>query len=181
MSEILWHIGNAETGTNPENASNHWQHFNVNGHNVLDLGCGRWYTTDFNEFTPIYFKNMGAKKIIGIDLSPEEIDFFSRITHDDTDFIFICKKISSAKDIKDLLNEYSITAIKCDIEEDEKYLLELTKDDMRNVTEFALEFHSIELRDLSIKKCREWGFTINLYSDLGSEGNAVAVIYCRKE
>ena len=38
-----------------ENSTHHWPHFNITNHNVLDLGCGRWYTTDFDELSPIFF------------------------------------------------------------------------------------------------------------------------------
>ncbi len=60
-----------------ENSSEHWQWLNVDGMNVLDLGCGLYDVKDVFESSPIYFKNKNAKKIIGIDRNNKEVDFFN--------------------------------------------------------------------------------------------------------
>jgi len=58
-----------------ENSTHHWSHFNITNHNVLDLGCGRWHTTDFDELSPIFF----AKKanLVVVDLLKDKYNLIT--------------------------------------------------------------------------------------------------------
>ena len=65
---------------NSVNSSDHWIHFNIAGKNVLDLGCGRWYTTDFHESSTIFFAKK-ANLVVGVDCSQDEINFYEEKTN----------------------------------------------------------------------------------------------------
>ena len=49
-----------------ENSTDHWPYFDSTNHNVLDLGCGRWYTDIKEELSPFYF-GKNANLVVGID------------------------------------------------------------------------------------------------------------------
>jgi hypothetical protein len=56
-----------------EDSSVHWKHLEVSDKVVLDLGCGFWEIEDIQESSPVYFKNKGAKKIIGVDMNADDL------------------------------------------------------------------------------------------------------------
>ena len=158
-----------------ENSSNHWGYFNTKNHNVLDLGCGRWRNEVFEELSPIYFKNKGANIVVGVDSCPDEIEFYQNNMSDG--YVFIRLNIDSASVIKNLIDEHSITAIKCDIEGNEKFLLDLTANDLSKIDEFAVEFHTTELMEQFIQKMGEWGFTIKHYLKHKFGPNSLGVLF----
>lgn len=164
-----------------EDASEHWKFFDVKDHVVLDLGCGRWYTTKFEEFGPIYFRNQGAKLVIGIDSSDDEILYFTKSVGDDAHYIFEWLEIKNSNDILDLLQRYPrISALKCDIEGYEKVLLELYADDLRNIKEMAIEYHSKELNEAFVQKVQEWGFNIKLNASMTTNADRIGVLFCNR-
>ena len=163
-----------------ENSTDHWPYFDIKNHNVLDLGCGRWYTKETNEFSPIYFKNMGANKVIGVDGNDNDIEFYKNLTTNDPSYVFICKMIQNINDVKELLNTYSITALKSDIEGGEIVLLDLTKEDLINIKELAIEFHTEDLKQSFIKKIEEWGFVINVEANFANTPSHLGVLFCSK-
>jgi len=162
-----------------ENSTDHWPYFNVKNHNVLDLGCGRWYTEKIEELSPIYFAQT-ANKVIGIDGNIDDITFYLNETKDNPKYVFRHELISSVNQVKDLINEYSITALKCDIEGAEIILLDLTKEDLSTVTELAMEFHSEELKQAYLNKVVEWGFDIKVKANFARTPDYMGVLFCSK-
>ncbi len=144
-----------------EDSTDHWPYFDVDNHNVLDLGCGRWHTPDFEQLSPIYFSKK-ANLVIGVDCSQDEINFFNDKTKDNPKFTFISECINNSKQVIDMISKYNITALKCDIEGAEESLLDLTKDDLSVIKEFAIEFHSDISKEEFKKKVIEWGFNIRV-------------------
>ena len=164
---------------NSENSTDHWIHFNVSGHNVLDLGCGRWYTTNPEECSPIYFGKI-ANKVVGIDSNSNDITFYINETKNNSKFTFNSAILSSADQIRNLIKDHSITALKCDIEGGEVLLLDLTAEDLTNITELAIEFHSEDLKQSFIKKTKEWGFVIKVKANFKQTPDFMGVLFCCK-
>jgi hypothetical protein len=162
-----------------EDSSVHWPYFNTIYHNVLDLGCGRWYTIDTKELSPIYFGKT-ANKVVGVDSNDNDISFYINETKNDPKYTFKCDTISSAEQVKSLIKEYSITALKCDIEGGEVVLLDLTKEDLANITELAIEFHNEDLKQSFLKKIEEWGFTIKVKANFNNTPDYMGVLFCSK-
>lgn len=160
-----------------ENSSTHWKYFNSLNQNVLDLGCGRWDVRIFEEMSPIYFKNKGAKLVVGIDSSEYEIDYYNTECSNDTGYIFRQQWINSTDVVRNLIKEYNITAIKCDIEGDEKFLLELTKEDLAGVKEIGIEYHSGELRDKFVIKFLNWNFTLKEHMKFINNPDQMGVLF----
>lgn len=164
-----------------ENSTDHWPYFSSIGHNVLDLGCGRWFTEDVNELSPIYFRDSGASKVIGVDSNETDIQFYKKVTEDDYfGFEFLQMNINNAEQVRELITKYNITALKCDIEGAEVALLDLTEKDMENIVEFGLEFHSYELEEALLKKIEEWGFTIKVKASFKNTPDFMGVLFCSK-
>lgn len=162
-----------------ENSTDHWPYFNVDNHSVLDLGCGRWYTKEVDELSPIYFGKT-ASKVIGLDSNLDDINFYKTQTCNDPKFIFVYDHISSADQVRVLLKEYSITALKSDIEGGEAALLDLSKEDLENVTQLAIEFHSESLKEAFTSKVVEWGFVINVKASFARTPDYMGVLFCSK-
>lgn len=164
---------------NSEDSTDHWPYFNTKDHNVLDLGCGRWYTKKTDEFSPIYFAKT-ANKVVGVDGNNDDILFYINETKDDPKYVFKNELITSVDQVKNLINEYSITALKSDIEGAEVILLELTKEDLSNVTELAIEFHSEDLKQAYLNKVVEWGFNIKAQAAFARTPDYMGVLFCSK-
>ena len=163
-----------------ENSTHHWPYFYVKDLNVLDLGCGRWYTTDHNELSPIYFVNNGAKLLVGVDSNDNDINYYKSTTQNDSRYEFLTQNISSINQVKDLILNYNITALKCDIDGGEEVLLGLNKEDFANIKELAIEHHSDYLKSEFLKKVVEWGFEIRAISNFARTPDYMGVIFCYK-
>ena len=164
-----------------EKSEHHWPFLNTKGAILLDLGCGRhWQAQELWNTSPIYL-GQEAHKVISVDDSQYEINFFNSCGLDSNKFTFICKKIESKEDIVMLINEYNVTAIKCDIEEYETRFYEITKEEMSNVIEVAIECHSLDIRSRIIDKINEWGFTIHSEGKFGfCDAPEMGVLFAKK-
>lgn len=158
-----------------EDSSVHWPHFNTQDKVVLDLGCGRWFSENYDEFSPIYFAKT-AKHVIGVDSDPKEIEYFKETATPLEKFTFLHLSITSPITVSELIEEYSVNALKCDIEGYEHCLLGLTEENLRNVNEFALEYHTPELREAFLNKYTEWGFDLfgkGVFTSVGNDDMGV--------
>jgi predicted RNA methylase len=144
-----------------DNSEDHWPCINVENKNILDLGCGRWDTYELQHSSPIYFGRLGASRVYGIDAKSSEIDYFNENNPDPEKYTFINATIESVEQIKLWIDEFKINYIKCDIEFYEKLFYTLSSDDMKNVEEFAVEYHDLDIREEFIKKFDEWGFDVH--------------------
>ncbi len=155
--------------------------------NVLDLGCGRWCSREGSwdnlnpaEFSPYFIASKGAKKIIGVDISQNEINIFNDLTKDEPigKFEFICDKIERADQLTYYIKKYDINYVKSDIEGYEICFLSLSKDDLKNIDTFVLEYHTHNIRDLYIQKFPEWGFEVIANGETWAQG--VGVLFAEK-
>ena len=164
-----------------ENAEHHWPFLNTKGGILLDLGCGRHDTHDIYQSSAIYLGEQGANKVIAIDGRESEIQYFNTINPNKEKYTFIHKFINSSEDIIDLIKRYNPTIIKCDIEEFETNFYNITKEDMINIVEFGLEYHTFEILSKMTEKIKEWGFEIHTEAKF-SFVNApqMGVLFCSK-
>jgi SAM-dependent methyltransferase len=163
-----------------ENSTDHWSYFDSTNHNVLDLGCGRWYTDIKEELSPFYF-GKNANLVVGIDSNPNDIEYYNNETINDDKYVFELINLTNVDQFRELIKKYSITAIKCDIEGHEVSMLDLTSEDLINVTELGIEYHTEELKNSFIPKVQEWGFEINVTANFARTPNHMGVIFCRKK
>ena len=83
--------------------------------------------------------------------------------------------------IRNLIKEYNPTAIKCDIEEYETNFYDITQEEMANVVEFGLEYHSFDILEKMTQKLIEWGFTIHTEAKFGFvNAPQMGVLFCSK-
>jgi len=147
-----------------EEAFDSLKYYNPKNHNVLDLGFGRWGVTDINNFTPIFAMNRGAKCVIGVDIERTEIDYFTNYFskhYPSTNSKFYYETINDPNQIRTLIERHNITFIKSDIERYEVPTFQhFTKEDLKNVDTFIMEYHTLGIRDLFVNKFTEWGYKI---------------------
>lgn len=166
---------------NSENSSEHWAPFSVNRHNVLDLGCGRWFGVEQpEEYSPIWFGNNGALKVIGVDSNTEDINFYNQYVRENPKYKFIIKNIDSVDSIETLIVDNNVTALKSDIEGEERYMLDINPAVFSNIKEIAIEYHTTELREKFIKKFNDWGFKLKAIGKFSFAGDNVGVLFGSK-
>jgi hypothetical protein len=153
---------------NSEEPNVHWNFLNVKDKIVLDLGCGKFYSS---VSTAEYFLDQGAHEVIGIDLSDIRLPNYN--------FIMRVEKIDSTEQIKDLLMEWSPDVIKCDIEGAEKYLEGI--DSLPYVEEIAIEYHDNNTKQICEKKIKDWNFNTELFQLLGEDISRIGVIYGKRK
>lgn len=150
---------------NSEEPDVHWNFLNVKDKRVLDLGCGKFYSSIS---TAEYFLNQGARSVIGIDLSDIGLDRYN--------FAMYIERIISTEQIEGLLIRYVPEIVKCDIEGAEKYLEGISE--IPSVEEIAIEYHDAVTKEICKRKLKEWKFNdIELYQLLGEDINRIGVIY----
>lgn len=162
-----------------ENSSDHWPFFDVENENVLDIGCGIWYTKEMEETSPIYFAKK-ANLVVGVDGNSGDIIKYKNYVNGNSKYIFEDMRIDNVEQVRNLIGEHSITALKSDIEGGEITLLDLTTEDLADVSKIAIEFHTHELKDSFMKKIPEWGFQIKLVASFAATPSNLGVIYGTK-
>jgi len=161
-----------------ENPEDHWGFLNVKNKTVVDFGCGR--TWNQNPTTPEFFLQKEAKKVIAIEMWPNEIEWFKENVKNEN-LILITDQIDSGEKIKKYIVEYKPEVIKCDIEGAEKYLYELSNEIFNPVQEMAIEYHDEEIKSKIISECIKWGFNyISLFSINGFDFDKQGVIFIKK-
>jgi hypothetical protein len=168
-----------------EDSKHHWLHFIAKEKRILDLGCGRHATDQPHMHSPNYFLDMGADYVVGVDMSQGEIDYYKNLQ--DTGImsseksLFFCEEIKSPENIMNYIKTYNINAVKCDIEEHETKFYSITSEDLQNVTELAIEYHSLEIRERIIEKIKEWKFDIFCEGKFGFvNAPQMGVLFSRK-
>jgi hypothetical protein len=145
----------------------HWSFLNFKNKIVLDLGCGRFYSSIS---TAEWFLNEGASLVIGVDLSKENIE--------NEKFIPYAKAINSCSDIEYFL-KYKPNVIKCDIEGAEKYLKDIVLDS--SVTQIGIEYHDAETKKICEDFFKKWQFhNVELYQLFDESTDRIGVYYAQK-
>ncbi len=161
-----------------ENPEEHWADLDVNGKIVMDMGCGRFDSIGRPwDYTPMFFLNQGASRVIGIDANLDDITWYLE-NYDDKYFVFIHSNIDSKAKILNLLDTFQPTVLKIDIEWGEVNFYDITKKEMANITDLAIETHSEEIHERIREKLTEWGFTIQ--NDVPIMGHSSRVLFAKK-
>jgi hypothetical protein len=154
----------------------HWQHLNVAGGRMLDLGCGFWTESERQEAngTTKYFLSQKPEFYMGVDINQGDINTLSQQYPQGK---FLCEKADSAFQMDTWITENFITHIKCDIEGDETQLLQIGN--VQNLKEIAIELH---YSDTWLKEFVAWfdsiGFECYRYDSV-SFCPEISVIYGR--
>lgn len=151
-----------------ENSRIHWKYLDVTDKIVLDLGCGLWAVSDLQEASPVYFKSKGAKKVIGVDLNDKDIDvlkkyFDEHFPGDGSEFLV--KSITTTNDLLELITQYQIESIKCDIEGFENVMFSIDKSQIKSVVNISVEYHNRQLFLGLLQTLKKWDFAIVNYSN----------------
>ena len=122
----------------------HWEHLNVSGGRVLDLGCGFWTQEERQDGngTTKYFLSQKPELYIGIDINQQDI---TTLSSQYADGKFLCEMVSSERQIGEWIAQHKITHIKCDIEGAENHLLKIK--DVGLLKEIAIELHHSNEKD----------------------------------
>lgn len=153
---------------NSEEPKEHWSFLKPQGKIVLDLGCGKFYSSIS---TAQWFLDEGAAKVIGVDISKEPIE--------DQRFTPYAKPINSKKDLEYFLY-YTPDIIKCDIEGAEKYFEEINALPSC-VRQFAVEYHDAETKRICESCFEKWGFTnVELYQLFNENTDRIGVYHAWK-
>jgi SAM-dependent methyltransferase len=151
-----------------EEPDNHWGFINFKDKIVLDLGCGKFHSSIS---TYDWFLQNGAKQVIGVDLGDETSEYIN--------FIYSGGEVNSKERLLKLINEYNPQVIKSDIEGAEIHFKDI--DNLSSVEEFAIEYHSADLKNMLINKFDIWGFKyIEEIKLMGCDINEQGVLYAKK-
>ena len=151
-----------------EEPDNHWGFINFKDKIILDLGCGKFHSSIS---TYDWFLQNGAKQVIGVDLGNE--------TSENINFIYSGGEVNSKERLLNLINEYNPQIIKSDIEGAEIHFKDI--DNLHSVDEFAIEYHSADLKNMLISKFVIWGFDcIEEIQLMGCNIDEQGVLYAKK-
>lgn len=175
-----------------ELSEHHWEPFDVRDRIVLDLGCGRNWTKLPEHSSSFYFGISGANKVIGVDALQSEIDFLESFNTEKDKYLFICQRIESTSEIREMIKKFNISSLKSDIEGYEIVFYDMTFEDMKNIDTLAIEYHSNNILKKITAKIKEWGFNIHTlgkftehkdWYHLGSinvDINEMGVLFCQR-
>jgi hypothetical protein len=153
---------------NSEEPAEHWSFLDVKNKIVLDLGCGKFYSSIS---TAQWFLDKEAKLVIAVDLQKEPIN--------DERLIPYAVAISKKEDLEYFL-KYNPEIIKCDIEGAEKFFNEIIQLP-DSVTNFAVEYHDNDLKIICENAIKRWGFeNTKIYQLFNENIDRVGVLHAWK-
>jgi hypothetical protein len=172
------------TAINTENPLEHWKYVDVFDKILIDFGCGRWEHVEYRDkswpTTPEYFVQRGAKKVIGIDSDSNEINWFNQNYNNDSRYAFEVLAINSSENFKHIFEKYNPSSIKCDIEGNEVFLLDLDESIFKNIKSIYIETHSKSLFDKIKNKFTNLNYNISNLINLSHTGETCKVLFFEK-
>jgi ubiquinone/menaquinone biosynthesis C-methylase UbiE len=158
-----------------ENPLEHWNDVQNVGQTVLDLGCG-WISVHLT--TPEYWMQRGATKVIGVDITKDEID---KLNDKYPQHEFVCFEITKTEDLKKLLDIYKPDFLKMDIEGYETVLENLQS--LGTVKEIAIEYHDANCKRIVFEALDRLGFLVFALNKFGYhclDENIMGVVHAKK-
>lgn len=138
-----------------EDYNRHWNFTSFRNKIILDLGA------DYGS-TAYYFLKKGASKVIAVEGDKQLAEKLMRNFQNDRRVICINCFITDEEQISDLISSYHPDLIKVDIEGYEKLLLNLSKEDLKEL-EWLIEAHSDEIYESLKRFLLTNGFEIRSY------------------
>lgn len=157
--------------TDSENPQLHWKYIECKDQVAIDLGCGRWEHVEYRDqswpTTPEYLLQLGACKVYAFDIDAKEIEWYkNNLCTRYSNLVAFTSNINSINTIRDIYQQCKPDVVKCDIEGNEKFLLELTDEEFIRVNFYAIETHSDWLYDSFIAKFQKLNYDIIATIDL---------------
>lgn len=157
--------------TNSENPSLHWKYIECKDQIAIDLGCGRWEHVEYRDqswpTTPEYLLQLGASKVYAFDIDEKEIQWYrDNLCVKYPNLIVFTANINDTNALREIYQQCKPDVIKCDIEGNEKFLLQLTDEEFTSVNMYAIETHSNELYNSFIAKFQKLNYHIVATIDL---------------
>lgn len=123
-----------------ENPAEHWGFLPIENETILDLGCG----INNNEFipTPMYWIEKGAKKVYGIDPSPQSYEWFKQ-NFVVKNFINIMDYVDRTEKFEMYFNVVKPTVCKIDVEGSEIFLNALNPEFLEGIRHIGIEYHNL--------------------------------------
>ena len=169
---------------NNENPHEHWKYIECNGKVAVDFGCGRWEHVERRDqswpTTPEYLLEKGASTVYAFDIDLNEIDWYkNNFSETKPQIVPIQKDLSTLEVFKEIYSAYKPKIVKCDIEHNERFLLELTDEEFSSVDTYAIETHSDQLQAAFLQKFEKLGYEITNIIHL-IHANPMKVIFATK-
>lgn len=170
---------------NNENPYEHWKYIECGGKVAVDFGCGRWEHVEHRESswptTPEYLLEKGASIVYAFDIDGNEIEWYkNNVSTSKPEIIPIQKDLSNLEVFREIYAEYKPKAVKCDIEHNESFILELTDEEFSSVEHYAIETHSNALQDLFLQRFQKLGYDVTAIIEL-VHANPMKVIFATKK
>jgi hypothetical protein len=123
-----------------ENPAEHWGFLPIDGETILDLGCG----INNQEFTPtpMYWIQKGAKKVYGVDPSPQSYEWF-KTNFNIKNFINIMDYVDRTEKFEIYFNVVKPTVAKIDVEGSEIFLNAINPSSLDGIRHIGIEYHNL--------------------------------------
>lgn len=170
---------------NNENPYEHWKYIECGDKVAVDFGCGRWEHVERRESywltTPEYLLEKGASIVYAFDIDQNEIEWYkNNICPTKPQIVPIQKDLSNLEVFKEIYSEYKPKIVKCDIEHNEEFILQLSDEEFSSVEHYAIETHSHDLQNLFLQRFENLGYEINAIIHL-VHANPMKVIFATKK
>jgi hypothetical protein len=168
-----------------EQPSLHWKYIECNGKVAVDFGCGRWEHIEFRDpswpTTPEYLAQLGASKVYAFDIDQNEINWYiENVTPTYPQITPICSDINSVDVVRGIYNQYKPDVIKCDIEHNERFILELSDEEFSIPSFYALETHTDNLYQAFFDRFNDLNYEVISTIDL-VHAPPMKVIFAKKK
>jgi len=122
-------------GAISENYDAHWGFASFEGKSILDIGAD-WGSTVY------YFLQHGAKKVVAVEGDKKQASELFANFNNTLNVVCVEMMVKSAEQFEQLISKYKPDIVKCDIEGDERFLLNVPVETIASVEEWLLETHS---------------------------------------
>lgn len=124
---------------NSEHPEDHWGFLPIEGETILDLGCG--INSDFTP-TPVHWIQKGAKKVYGVDPSPQSYEWF-KTNFNIKNFIPIMDYVDRTEKFEMYFNVVKPSVVKIDVEGSEIFMNAIKPEFLEGVRHIGIEYHNL--------------------------------------
>jgi len=145
---------------NSEDPHEHWGFLPIDGETILDLGCG----INNQEFlpTPMHWVQKGAKKVYGVDPSPQSYDWFKQ-NFVVKNFIPIMDWVDRTEKFEMYFNVVKPTVVKIDVEGSEIFMNAINPQFLEGIRHIGIEYHNLACLLSCEHLLRDNGYELTYY------------------